>query len=350
MKFRIKLIVLPSCNPREEEEFRPSARYHPEPVNIHGKHLVYKWEAIMPSGALKWTIEGKLPYFAAFGEIEKHLGASSELCPIHGSRMFRPVQAISSQKLESMAADIAQKIGLELPPVNFYAIVSCYCKELSLPTRLILPVACHICEWCMPSELYLSTNESRNLARVCVMSILIVTIWILWNINGYGMWESCLSNPKCSSSGFADKEMESQSRLGVTEATDKDSSSDNLQPFGTELDSLDSRLSVMELLWILEANYNELYIHAYFSDLQSYLLYCKNVVFSGLQPAYEDPEEEKFLKELWRFYQSNKGAGSCGMNNRSRIICDGTRDDQGTCSTSESSGTSNHGQDSERDS
>lgn len=41
-------------------------------------------------------------------------------------------------------------------------------------------------------------------------------------------------------------------------------------------------------------------------DLQSYLLYCKDVVFAGLEPAYDDHEEERIIEDFWDFYQSHK--------------------------------------------
>lgn len=44
----------------------------------------------------------------------------------------------------------------------------------------------------------------------------------------------------------------------------------------------------------------------YSQDLPSYLQYCKDVVFSGLQPSFEDHEEEKLMEELWDFYQNSK--------------------------------------------
>ncbi|KAL0290678.1 UNVERIFIED_CONTAM: TATA box-binding protein-associated factor RNA polymerase I subunit B [Sesamum calycinum] len=229
--------------PGEVEEFKPSAKFVQNQLIFMGS----AWEGVTPSDILKWTLEGKLPYFAAFGVIEKQLGSHSEACPIRASRMFRPIQAISSQKLEAMAADIAQKISLELPPVNFYAIAFRYCRQLSLPVREILPQACRICEWSMPSELYLSANEFRI--------------------------------PTRSS--------------------------------GTKSEVADSKLSVVELLQILEGKYNELDdVHAYSSDLPSYLQYCKDVVFSGLRPSYEDLEEEKLLEEFWEFYQKNKASGT----------------------------------------
>ncbi|KAK6136699.1 hypothetical protein DH2020_029527 [Rehmannia glutinosa] len=312
----------------EVEEFQPSAQYRAEPVNIHGKRVVYVWyrslrstiplscslaisflvchvarEPILPSDMLKWVLEGKLPYFAAFSEIEKQLGSHSEACPIRVSRMFRPIQAISSQKLESMAAEIAQKIGLELPTVNFYAIASRYLKQLSLPNWEVLPLACRLCEWSMPPELYLSANEFRIPTRVCVMSILVVAIRILFDINGYGMWESSLSNPSC---------------LNTRKNADDDSYSNNSEP--------------------------------------------SDVVFSGLRPSYEDLEEEKLLEELWGFYLNKKdvgrldnqegdSSGSSGLNNkRSKVVDESkqeevkkTRADKNTCdSSSQKNDTCHH--------
>ncbi|KAL2548622.1 NADPH oxidase [Forsythia ovata] len=44
-----------------------------------------------------------------------------------------------------MAVDIAHKIKLELPPVNFYAIASRYCRQLFLPTSKILCGMPHLC-------------------------------------------------------------------------------------------------------------------------------------------------------------------------------------------------------------
>ncbi|KAL2456956.1 TATA box-binding protein-associated factor RNA polymerase I subunit B [Forsythia ovata] len=76
------------------------------------------WQKTQTAGGdiLKWAIERKLPYFATSVEIKKQLGSHSKARPISVSRMFRPIHVVSPQKLESMAADIAHKIQLELPP------------------------------------------------------------------------------------------------------------------------------------------------------------------------------------------------------------------------------------------
>jgi len=152
-------------------------------------------EAILPSDMMKWTLEGKLPYFSAFVELERLMEDESLACPISSSAMFKPQRAIPVQKLESFAAAIAHCIGLELPPVNFHAIAYRYLKKLSLPVEKILPYACHIYEWSMPPDLWLSFTKDcfRLLTHVCVVSILVIAIKILYNINGYGDWEKSLS-------------------------------------------------------------------------------------------------------------------------------------------------------------
>ncbi|KAJ8529088.1 hypothetical protein K7X08_035923 [Anisodus acutangulus] len=101
-------------------------------------HNLLAREAILPTDILKWTFEGKLPYFAAVLKIEKQLGPPTKACPISTSSMFRPIQSTPLQKLEFLAAAIARRIGLELPPVNFHAKASRYLTQLSLPVEKIL--------------------------------------------------------------------------------------------------------------------------------------------------------------------------------------------------------------------
>lgn len=214
--------------------FVSSGRYRTEPHNILGQRAVMIWfrslskaiplsyslvisflachvlrEAVLPTDMLKWALEGKLPYFAAFIEIEKEIDPPPRGCPISSSRMFRPTQAVSLQKLESLAATVAEIVGLELPPVHFYAIASRYLRLLSLPVGKILPHACQIFEWSMPPECWLSANELRLPTRTAVMSILIVSIRILYNINGFGIWEMSFSGSSDSTS-LADRNTEEE--------------------------------------------------------------------------------------------------------------------------------------------
>jgi hypothetical protein len=70
-----------------------------------------------------------------------------------------------------------------------YAIAQRYLNELSLLIERILPHACHIYQWAMPAELWLSSNPARVPTRVCVMAILILALRVQYNINGQGIWE-----------------------------------------------------------------------------------------------------------------------------------------------------------------
>lgn len=210
-------------------------------------------EAVLPTDIMKWTIEGRLPYFSAFCEIEKRMGKPSSACPISSMVMFRPSQPVSLQKLESLAASIAQSVGLELPPVNFYAIAFRYLQELSLPVEKILPRACRIYEWSLPPDLWLSTNDLRLPTRICVMSILIVAIRMLYNINGFGEWERSLShNGRASvksSSGSIGKGSREVDTNFASHDDDELHNEDLLQPQKSELDAA-------QLLHHLQAIYN----------------------------------------------------------------------------------------------
>ncbi|XP_042981304.1 TATA box-binding protein-associated factor RNA polymerase I subunit B [Carya illinoinensis] len=326
--------------PEEPEDYKPRAKYSAEPHNMYGQRAVMIWyrslrkkiplycslavsflachiarEAILPTDVVKWSLEGRLPFFAAFVQIEKRIGRPSSACPVNSNVMFRPSQALPFQKLESMAASIAQSIGLNLPPVNFYAIASRYLQKLCLPIEKILPHACRIQEWSMSPDLWLSTNELRLPTRVCVMSILIVAIRILYNIHGFGEWEKSLSSNDGSSPRSSPIE-----KLDTT--VDWDIGDDARKVSGSPFQNVDdstptfnrnlpkvqmSELDTAELLRKLEARYNEISdTYEYSKDLPTYLQYCKDVVFAGLEPSFENHEEEKLIEEFWDFYQNEK--------------------------------------------
>ncbi|CAL1373853.1 unnamed protein product [Linum trigynum] len=277
--------------------------HHDEPCNASGQRAVMVWfrrlrevipldhtlaisflachvarEAILPTDIVKWSVEGKLPYFGAHVEIVKRFAQPSLACPISPALMFRPSQPIPVQKLEAMAARIAKRIGLNLPPVNFYAVASRYLDQLSVPGEKILPHACRIYEWSMPPDLWLSTNELRIPTRVCAMAILVVSIRILYNLNGFGAWERSLCLSKGSSEIFAKSE-------------------------GVQTSGFDSE----ELLQNLEAEYNEIEKPCEFTkDLTSYLRYCKDMVFAGAwSSSHSDQLEIEELKDkLWDSYQN----------------------------------------------
>uniref|UniRef100_A0A7N1A5Z6 Rrn7/TAF1B N-terminal cyclin domain-containing protein n=1 Tax=Kalanchoe fedtschenkoi TaxID=63787 RepID=A0A7N1A5Z6_KALFE len=201
------------------EDIEHPPRFYREFRNSHGERAIMIWykslrkmiplssslavsylachvarESVLSTDILKGTLEGKLPYLAAFTEIEKLFASHSNVFPLSANFMFRPSEVVPVQKLQAMAAQVADTIGLELPPVNFHAIASRYLKQMSLPVEKILHHADRVVDWSMPAELWLSVNESRLPSRIYVMAVLIVSIRIVYNIHGFGVWEKSLCN------------------------------------------------------------------------------------------------------------------------------------------------------------
>ncbi|XP_076949635.1 TATA box-binding protein-associated factor RNA polymerase I subunit B-like [Bidens hawaiensis] len=308
----------------ETEDVRIRSEHKFEPHNLLGKRSVMIWyksvsntiplyyslvisflachltrEPILSTDIIKWTREGKLPYFSAFVEIEKIIGPPTNACPLSSSRMFRPLQTVSVQKLESLAASIAPQIGLELPPVNFYGIALRYLKQLSLPVDTILPHACRIYEWSMPPELWLSANEFRLPTRAFILSILIVSIRILYNIHGFGKWETSLSCAVKREDGKKPK-VNNVDKLAQQSSSQSDVDDSAAEPCNKDLDAT-------EILVLLHSKYNELIDTSdHGKDLEKYLAYCKDVVFAGVELSFEDQEEDKIIEDLWNFYQKKE--------------------------------------------
>ncbi|KAF7851690.1 hypothetical protein BT93_L3204 [Corymbia citriodora subsp. variegata] len=256
-------------------------------------------EPILPTDIIKLSVEGKPPYFAAFQDIEKNIGPPSAACPLSSNLMFRPSQAVSSQKLEATAASIALSIGLDLPPLNFYAICSHYLDQLCLPAEKIFPHACRIREWSMPPDLWLSANE------------------ILYNIHGFGEWEKSLTDHRDMSSTSSDQ-VGSRNTGGSRMREDVEKGSGFYSGTGDDLDTrLEAEASdgdksdfdAKELLRNLDARYNDFNdSYEYCKDLPTYLQYCKDV-FAGLELPCEAYEEGEVMKQLWNFYEKNKDGG-----------------------------------------
>ncbi|XP_010691467.2 TATA box-binding protein-associated factor RNA polymerase I subunit B [Beta vulgaris subsp. vulgaris] len=314
---------------RGEKRYQSGSHFVNEPRNLLNERMVIIWcrslkktiplsyslavsylachiakEPVLPNDIIKWAMEGKLPYFGAFPkiaesikEIERFNQHVSVICPVTASSMFRPSE-LPLQKLESLAASIAQTVGLSLPPVNFYGIASRYLKQLSLPVEKIIPYACRIHEWSMPPDLWLSANEIKLPSRVCVMSILIVAIRILYNLNGFGKWEGTLSTTTGSSSmdDEAGRSDESDAERGDEEVS-KSLDEEPVSVHKLESDSI-------EFLRNLEKRYDDLSDKfEYSKDLPTYLRYCKDVIFAGSEPLYKDPT---LIEELWEFYEKNR--------------------------------------------
>ncbi|XP_037449330.1 TATA box-binding protein-associated factor RNA polymerase I subunit B-like [Triticum dicoccoides] len=257
-------------------------------------------EAVLPTDIYRWAMEGKLPYVAAFTEVDKLLGSPLKHRPLNARQLFRPVRVIGAWQLEAAAGFIAQRIGLQLPSVNFYAIAQRYLDELSLPVERILPHACRIYEWAMPPELWLSSNPARVPTRVCVMAILIVALRVQYNINGQGIWEEICEAAR--NAGGSDHDAK------LPQSMKPDGGSN--EEFGTR-----------ELLWTLVDAYDKIDVaHDYSKDLHSYLRYCKDVVFPGIACSVEEEHLIEIFQDLYkgREGENSKVHTTNGVNKRGR--------------------------------
>ncbi|XP_020113039.1 TATA box-binding protein-associated factor RNA polymerase I subunit B isoform X2 [Ananas comosus] len=313
------------------------AKYRSEPHDSYGRRVIYIFfralrktipiysslaicflvchiarEAVLPTDIYQWAIEGKLPYLTAFVELDKYLGTPSSDCPLSTRFLFRPIRVVGPWQLEETAASISQAIGLRLPSVNFYAIARRYLHELSLPVEKILQHACRLYEWSLPAELWLSSNASRLPTRVCVMSILIVTLRILYNIHGQGTWEMGLSDIADSLScghqfeeNVDESNSSSRQKLGVADQGSRAcQSTTNSSTVKNLMDNKTSEFETKELLSILEAAYGKINVrHDYAKDLPSYLKYCKDVAFTGITTSYD---EETLIERLWDIYSKKE--------------------------------------------
>lgn len=307
-----------------------------EPRNSYGQKSVYIWlrsirkklplystlaisflvchisrESILPNDICKWASEGKLPYLTEFKDMDRRLGNPSSACPLNSRTMFRPNTVIKAHQLEAIAASIAQRIGLRLPSVNFYAIAQRYLKELCLSTENILPHVCRVYEWALPAELWLSTNVSGFPSRACVMSMLIVAIRLLYNIQDQGIWE--MNHTKVSTgplyevnAAHCSGSLGSMQRGECTNDDDakEDHKGKSSEPCNKFIQIQASNYNCQELLAILEASYDKIdSTPDYLKDLASYLEYCKEIVYAGKTVSYE---VERLIERLWSMYNKQE--------------------------------------------
>ncbi|WOK98339.1 TATA box-binding protein-associated factor RNA polymerase I subunit B [Canna indica] len=264
-------------------------------------------EAVLPTDIYKWASEAKLPYLSAFVLLHNYLGTPVSSFPVSLRLMFRPVRLIRPWQLEAVAGSIAEKIGLHLPCVNFYAVASRYLKDLSLPTEKILPYACRLFEWSIPAELWLSCNPYRLPTRVCLMAILIVTIRILYNIQGQGFWEMTLLDvDDTDQTMYADDyNLSPAGKFGNMSEAGKESGFANVSSEANHVPHITrADFNTKELLCFLQSSVDRIgTVYDYSRDLKTYLKYCKDVIFAGMATSYD---EETLIERLWEAYEKQE--------------------------------------------
>ncbi|KAF3775249.1 TATA box-binding protein-associated factor RNA polymerase I subunit B [Nymphaea thermarum] len=347
-------------DPRYSLKHRNSSKYKADLRTKYGKKTVSIWirllkskvplssslaicflachisrEAVLPTDVVRWAAEGKIPYLAAFMDIDKYLG-SLNLRSVNSSLLFRPTEVVDSWQLESLAGSIAERIGLHLPPVNYFSIVNRYLKQLPVSIDKVLPYACHIFEWSMPPDLWLPAHQYRFPSRVCVMSILIVAIRLVYNINGCfhwernaGLWKENHKKQKSKNNGTttvddvgsfhaADYTVHGSSRTATPQSLVKGLLHANCSDSDT-----------IDLLRSLEMAYiNIISGHDYSKDLPTYLEYCKDIIFAGKTTSYD---EENLITQLWDLFKHESEGLDPPVNNEAGCIGSKASVVHGTC-------------------
>ncbi|VVA92444.1 unnamed protein product [Arabis nemorensis] len=313
----------------QEEEVREAKRpnrHHEEPKNLDGKRAVTIWvnllrksmplssslaisflachkagAPILPTDIVRWAREGEILFLSSFLKISEQMEEITA-CPVPISVMFRPQTIVSAQMLEVRAALIADIIGMPLPPVNFYGIASNYLQRLSIPEDKVLDLVCLIQNWSMPPGLYLSKNELKLPTRVCVMSIIIVAIRILYNINGFGVWERSLGLVGASEADVNSEESDSPIHDEIEELSETNSVAAESSEFtkATEFDT-------EELLKKLESRYHEVAAETYGYKKDLFVLFIarEKEIFAGLENA-SSGDAYRTIDKLWNGYSKNE--------------------------------------------
>lgn len=98
--------------------------------------------------------------------------------------MFQPLRLNGARYLELLAGFVAERAGVQLPPVNFHAMCALFLRDLGLPAEKLLLYACRLYDWYTPAGLFLSSRRTVFPIRIYVMAMLIIAMKILYNLDG----------------------------------------------------------------------------------------------------------------------------------------------------------------------
>ncbi|GLJ32733.1 hypothetical protein SUGI_0658970 [Cryptomeria japonica] len=281
-------------------------------------------EAVLPTDMIKWVLEGKLPYLAAFVDIEKILSSVSSEWPLSAKFLLRPSRALSARQLELTSGCLAKRIGLQLPPVNFHSISRHFLRQLGLPVDKIFPALSNMYDWSLPPGLWLSADVADIPTRVYVMGMLVVVIRILYNIHGQGYFENSVMDSAASASDSSNKtcnqefstdQYRTSYRSGGSGLNDVNNKK-NCLPVDLSVNQLgdpptsligstahlqDQELDATIMLLNLETwHQDNTDRFDYGKDLPTYLKYCKDVIFAGAKMSYD---EELLVRHFWQLYE-----------------------------------------------
>ena len=308
-------------------------------------------EPILPTDIVQWALDGGLPFLTAFQVLEPKDGVSWPLPPRH---MFKPAGVLGAKRLEFMAALIAKRIGLDLPPVNFHAI-SRLLTCLNLPVDKLTIFISRIYDWYTPPELWLSAESTAIPTRIYVMAMIVIVLRVLYKFDGRWhcgtspvkpdidldplndkeKWNSGLqvegyvkeneagmSGPHFGSNDIllSKETVENPSRAETEKASPSSSDADgdtwNLKHLIEMLEnSWQDRGKdcfgepLVEIVCLRFLTHSTIFLSNHIldvccaevqKDLDPYLKYCQDLVFPGLDLK---SEEAYVCEELWKLYE-----------------------------------------------
>ncbi|KAL3691095.1 hypothetical protein R1sor_004746 [Riccia sorocarpa] len=285
--------------------------------------------------------EGKLPFLTAHIELSKPSGnhipntiGGSQRFPLDAKLMFQPKNVIGARAVELLAGHIAERIGLQLPPVNYHALSCRLLHALKLPVETLSVYTRRIYEWYCPAGLWLTSKESALPTRVYIMAMIIIVLKVLYRLDGRVEGQTPESETALNGKGSldndetekADKEATEDMQVDHQEPDNPDDdvtsqkhkiNMDDQAPGAPDrntekvqqLDDLwDVRKLVMHMKKMKPFRRKRTTVSEDERKLAAYLRYCHDVIYAGVVSG----QDEDMRNEFWKAYETkaNEASGS----------------------------------------
>lgn len=163
--------------------FSPGRRI-PLAVTLAILFLATHWlrEPILPTDLVQLQLENRLPYMAAWKLLPEPQNFSGlpeldrllQVLREHG--IMKPLSFCSARKIEFWGAEVASRLAIDLPPVNFYLLALRFMQDLRLNLPPLVPIVDRLMDLLVPSPLWITTWVGAVPARVTVMSIVVLAL------------------------------------------------------------------------------------------------------------------------------------------------------------------------------
>ena len=139
-------------------------------------------EPVLPTDLVQLQLENRLPYMAAWKLLPdpRNFSGLPELDRLlqvlREYGVMRPISFCSARKIEFWGAEVASKLALDLPPVNYHLLAIRFLQDLRLPLAPLVPIVERLMDLLVPSPLWLTTWVGALPARVTVMALVLLAL------------------------------------------------------------------------------------------------------------------------------------------------------------------------------